>query len=166
MQHSGVVWPTPVDGRMKAYFFSDNRYYQYDIQDDRVDPGGSMPTRVKWQGVLAGPFGDYRINTALLMRNGRAYLFQHDRYYAFEASGKDSGTIVTGDPPYPLMIQDYWPGLWLNGQPYVAGFVWPKPVEGRMKAYFFQRSLYIRYDIESNQAENGYRPITGNWKGL
>jgi len=56
--------------------------------------------------------------------------FQHDRYYALHASGEESGKVAPNDPPYPWMIQDYWPGLWLNGQPYVAGFVWPKPVEG------------------------------------
>ena len=88
-------------------------------------------------------------------------MFQHDLYYAWD--------VTTGkmDPGYPFLTQDKWPGLWITGQGFTAAFVWPKPIDGKLKAYFFQRGLYMRYDIADNRVDPGYpQPIQGNWRGL
>jgi len=162
-------WPglvPPIQGAMVwnsrlAYFFSGDMCYEYDIQNG-VGPGGARPTRVQWNGVLAGPFGDYRVDVAIPWDNGRTYLFQHDRYYAFDST---SGQIL---PNYPRMIQDGWRDLWFNGQPFSAGFMYPNLVNGVKKAYFFQRSIYVRYDVLTDGMEkvDFPRQISGSWTGL
>ncbi|WON74465.1 hemopexin repeat-containing protein [Nitrosospira sp. Is2] len=147
-----IVWPNG-----KAYFFSRDQYYSYDIATNRVDPGFPMPTNLNWRGVLAGPQLDYRIDAAIMWPDGKVYLFQYDRYYRYDIGANKV------DPGYPALIQGNWPGLWVTGQPFTAAFVWP----GQLKAYFFQKTVYFRYDIASNAVDPGYPlSIQGNWPGL
>jgi hypothetical protein len=163
-------WPglrPPIQGAMVwnsqfAYFFGADMCYRYDIQADRVDDSGAVPTRVRWPGVLAGPYNDYRIDAAIPWDNGRTYLFQHDRYYAFDST---TGLIVPG---MPRMIQDGWRNLWFNGRAFNAGFIYPNLVNGLKKAYFFQPSIYVRYDVASDAMEaNDYpRQTSAGWTGL
>jgi hypothetical protein len=153
---SAVVWPNG-----KAYFFRGDRYYGYDIANNAVDPGYPRLTNTNFPGVLAGPFGDHRIDAPVLWPNGKVYFFQHDQYYRFDipANRVDAG--------YPLPISGNWPGLQTTGQRLTSALVWPALVVGRQKAYFFHSSLYLRYDIPDDKVDAGYPlPISGNWPGL
>ncbi|HLG79059.1 MAG TPA: hemopexin repeat-containing protein [Ktedonobacteraceae bacterium] len=157
-----IVWPELVGGRQKAYLFSRDRFYSYDVANDQVDPGSPMPINLTWIGVLGGSQQDHHIDVALQWPNGEVYLFQEDRYYRI--------TDLTNkkvDPNYPQPIQGNWQGLGTTGQPFTAAFVWPKVVNGQQKAYFFQRSIYFRYDIANDKVDDNYpQPIQGNWQGL
>jgi len=145
----------------KAYFFSEEQFYSYDIATDQMDPGYPLPTKLNWIGVLSGPQRDYRIDAAVMWPNGSVYLFQYGDYYRCNLSTKRV------DPGYPLPIQGNWPGLWATGQSFTAGFVWPKLIDGRQKAYFFHHNLYMRYDITNDAVDPGYpQLIQGNWVGL
>jgi hypothetical protein len=151
-----VAWPNG-----KVYFFQEANYFRYDIAADAVDPGFPMPTAANWKGIMAGPFNDHRVDCAVIWPNGKAYLFQHDRYYRYDIAADKV------DPGYPELITKGWPGLGTSGHDFTAAFVWPKPVEGRQKAYFFTTNVYFRYDVAADHADAGYpQPISGNWRGL
>jgi hypothetical protein len=151
-----VVWDA-----QKAYFFNTDKTLQYDIANDAVDVGFPAPTVNVFQGLLAGPQADHKVDVATLWPNGSAYFFQYDRYYRVNVATKRI------DAGYPLPILNNWPGLWLNGQYFTGGFVWPDLVEGKQKAYFFQKLNYFRYDVETDKVDPGYpKLITGNWPGM
>lgn len=151
-----VVWPNG-----KAYFFTRDEYFRFDIAANHTDPGSPFPTVRNWRGVLQGPNRARAVDAALLWPNGKAYLFQDDRYYAYDVAADRV------DAGYPKLIGDGWKGLATSGQPFVAAFVWPQPVEGRQKAYFFHPSIYYRYDVVTDSADPGYpQDIIGRWPGL
>jgi Hemopexin len=162
MIQGAVVWP---DG--KAYFFSNDQYYQYNVAaPEGVDPGFPMPTKTKWPNI--DYFGDRHVDAVTLWPNGYAYFFQYDHYFRFDVANNRF------DPTNPRPIQGSWPGapgggpaLWSTA-PYLKGaLVWPVPIEGRMKAYFFQYDYYMRYDIADDHVDPGYpQPVAGNWPGL
>jgi Hemopexin len=151
-----IAWPNG-----KAYFFRDDQYYRYDIAADAVDPGFPLPIATNWKGILQGPFGDHRIETAVLWPNGKAYMFQHDLYYRYDVAADKV------DPGYPELISKGWKGLF-TGPTIKAGFVWPKLIDGRQKAYFFLAGgVYVRYDVANDSVDPGYpQPVAGNWRGL
>ncbi|CAH2214821.1 hemopexin repeat-containing protein [Tepidibacter aestuarii] len=149
-----IVWPKPPN--QKAYFFERDRFYTYKIGSG-VD-GYSKPTNLNFRGILSGPYSDYRIDAGVLWPNGFVYFFQHDRYYKYDIN---QNKVVSG---YPLFIQDYWPGLWTTGQDITAGFVWPKLVNGRQKAYFFTTTSYFQYDILDDKVDDNYpKQAAGKW---
>jgi hypothetical protein len=153
-----IAWPNG-----KAYFFDRDRYWRFDIGANATDAGSPFPTAVNWKGILQGSNRDFAISAALLWPNGKAYLFQNDVYYAYDPNP----LVDRVEAGFPHLTQADWPGLMSTGQEFTAAFVWPKPVEGRMKAYFFHRTLYHRYDIVDNRVDPGFPlPITGNWDGL
>ncbi len=163
-----IVWPVPVNGRVKAYFFKGSMYYTYNVVGDPlvpegVEPGSPRPIAPNWRGVLGGSQMDHHIDVAVLWPSGAVYLFQEDHYYRYDVASDQVDT--TGG--YPLPIQGNWPGLGGSGQIYTAAFVWPKLVDGRQKAYFFHRTTYLRYDLANDAVDPGYpRPIHGSWSGL
>ena len=151
-----VAWPNG-----KAYFFSGDRYFRFDIAANHTDPGSPFPTFPNWRGIQEGPNRSREVNAVLLWPNGKAYLFQNDRYYSFDVAADKV------DIGYPKLIGDGWPGLAASGQQFVAAFVWPQLVEGRQKAYFFHPSIYYRYDVVNDSVDPGYPlNIDGNWPGL
>jgi hypothetical protein len=151
-----VAWPNG-----KAYFFRQDRYSRFDIAANQTDAGSPFPTFPNWRGIQEGPNRSREVNAVVIWTNGKAYFFQVDRYYRFDIQADQV------DVGFPRLIQDGWRGLASSGQPFVAGFVWPKLVEGRQKAYFFHRSTYYRYDVLNDSVDPGYpKPITGNWPGL
>ncbi|GHO87032.1 hemopexin repeat-containing protein [Dictyobacter formicarum] len=157
-----IVWPELVGGRQKAYFFSQDQFYSYDLANNQVDPGSPLPTSLNWPGVLAGPQLDHRVDVAVQWPTGKVYLFQYDRYY-----GITNLVQKKVDFNYPQFIQGNWPGLMATGQEFRAAIVWPKLVGGRQKAYFFLNGLYMSYDIANDATDPNYpQPIQGNWQGL
>lgn len=153
-----VAWPDD-----KAYFFDSVNFQVYDIGQNRVT--NLLPTHLTWQGVLAGTDRYHQVDAAVMWparpEDGvgvKAYFFQEDRYYRV-----DPGTKKV-DPNYPLSTTQYWPGLYVTGQRFVGGFVWPKPIDGRLKAYFFHTAQYLRFDIDLNRTDSGYPlPIAEGW---
>jgi len=110
--------------------------------------------------------------------NGKIYFFSAGQYYSYDIANEqmDSGDpkpiqgnwpgltsnirldIVNNKmaPGYPLMIQENWSGPRVTGNRFTAGFVWPKPVDGKMKAY------YMQYDIEDDKVDPNYpQPMQG-----
>lgn len=154
-----IAWPTG-----KAYFFKGDHYYRFEIGRDgtnTLDAGSPFPTFPNWRGIQVGPNRSREINAALLWPNAKAYFFQNDRYYRFDIAEDKV------DVDYPKLISDGWPGLAETGRPFVGAFVWPVPIENRQKAFFFQQSIYFRYDVRDERVDPGYpRNIEGNWPGL
>jgi hypothetical protein len=152
----GVAWPNG-----KAYFFAGDKYFRFDIASDQTDPGSPFPTRDNWKGIISGANRNVEITAAVIWPTGKAYLFQEDRYYSYDVKQDKM------DAGYPRFIQDGWPGLRTTGQDFTAALVWPKLIDGRAKAYFFHRTLYLRYDIADDRVDPGFpQEITGKWSGL
>lgn len=87
----------------------------------------------------------------------KVYIFSGSQYTRFNKPAD------AADPGYPKSINPQtWPGLiWRDGVD--AALNW-----GNGKAYFFRGNQYIRYDIQSDQADPGYpKNITPQtWPGL
>jgi hypothetical protein len=148
---AAIAWPNG-----KAYFFSGPDYYRYDIAADKVDPGFPLPIKPNWPGLLL--FGSTHINAATIWPDGFAYFFSDDKYYKWNVAADKI------EPNYPQPIQGNWPGLWSTSPFFNAALVWPGIPQ---KAYFFQHTLYMRYDIANNAVDPNYpQPISGNWPGL
>lgn len=135
----------------KAYFFKGNQYIRYDVASDKVDPGYPKTISGNWPGLWAD-----NIDAAVVWPNGKAYFFRGSQYMRYDLATDKV------DAGYPKTIQVGWPfppgfttgvnaaTLWNNG-----------------KAYFFQGSQYLRYDIATDKTDAGYpKPISGNWPGL
>lgn len=135
----------------KAYFFKGNQYIRYDVASDKVDPGYPKAISGNWPGLWAD-----NIDAAVVWPNGKAYFFRGSQYMRYDLATDKV------DAGYPKTIQVGWPfppgfttgvnaaTLWNNG-----------------KAYFFQGSQYLRYDIATDKTDAGYpKPISGNWPGL
>ncbi|WP_239404946.1 hemopexin repeat-containing protein [Frankia sp. Cj3] len=150
---SAIAWPNG-----KAYFFSGPDYYRYDIADDRIDPGFPLPVKSNWPGLMI--FGATQIQAAVLWPNGSSYFFaDNGMYYKWNVAADRI------EPGYPKPIQGNWPGLWSSSLR--GALVWPDPGGVPRKAYFFQRSFYMRYDITADAVDPDYpRPVSGNWRGL
>ena len=156
------VWPGPWSGRMdaavnwgngKAYFFSGSQYVRFDIAAGRPDPGYPKPINAStWPGLW--PSG---VDAAINWGNGKVYFFKDGHYIRYDIAADRA------DPGYPYPVTDeYWPGLRQLGR--IDGAVnW-----GNGKAYFFNGSNYIRYDIHAGVPDRGYpKPINNRtWPGL
>ncbi|MEU4496970.1 hemopexin repeat-containing protein [Streptomyces sp. NPDC023998] len=139
-----VVW-----NNGKAYMFVAGKYYQYDIGNDKVDPGFPQPIKPNWPGL----FPD-RVDAGVVWPDGNAYFFRGSQYVRYDIAADKV------PPGYPLPISPYWPGLWSDGID--AAVVWP---DGN--AYFFRGSQYVRYDIAADKVPPGYPlPISPYWPGL
>jgi len=145
-------------GNGKAYMFLAAKYLRYDIPGDKVEAVRSI--REDWHGTenlgIGGDFGP-RIQAAMNMYNGKAYLFIGDRYLRYDVAADRV------DPGYPKPIAGNWPGL------DEAGFGFPTAAAnwGNGKAYFFQGNRYARYDLAADRVDPGYpRPIAGDWPGV
>jgi hypothetical protein len=157
-----VAWPTG-----KAFFFSDDKYYSYNmIAPEGVDSG--FPRSIHDDFPSWGMGGDHHVDAAFVDWTDprRVYMFQN-RFY-----GLYNATPPIGIPPlgFRPIIGD-WAGLIFgNAPPFIkAAIPWPKPVNGRMKIYFFQNDKYVRYDILDKKVDQEFaspQPIAGNWPGL
>jgi hypothetical protein len=95
--------------------------------------------------------------TTSIWPNGKAYLFNGSQYVRYDAKADKA------DPGYPAPIAGNWPGFPSAFQEGIdAEVVW-----NNKKVYFFKGNQYLRYDIATDQVEEGYPlPIAGHWPGL
>jgi hypothetical protein len=141
----------------KVFFFSNGSYLRYDRGDDRVDDGYPLAVAGNWPRLAESGFGS-GIDAAMNWGNGKAYLFRGGQYlrYDLAADRVDDG--------YPMPIAGQWPGVAEAGfdSGIEAAVNW-----GNGKAFFFRGDKYVRYDIASDRADNGYpMPIAGQWPGM
>ncbi len=93
---ASFVW----SGNRRVYFVEGNRYWRYDLVEDRVEPG--YPKRLGiWRGLPP------RITDAFTWINGLTYFFHEDTYYRFNDM---SFKVEDAIPAYPRFNADYWFG--------------------------------------------------------
>jgi hypothetical protein len=145
-------------GNGKAYMFLAAKYLRFDIAGNKVDAVGRIDQ--DWPGTaglhIGGDFGP-RIEAAMNMYNGKAYLFLGNKYLRYDVAAN------AVDPGYPKPIAGNWPGLDEAG----CGFPTAAVNWGNGKAYFFQGNQYVRYDLAADKVDDGYpKQIAGNWPGV
>ena len=141
----------------KVYFFSGGNYLRYDVAADRVDDGYPLPIAGQWPGLAEAGFA-HRIDAALNWGNGKVYFFSGGNYVRYDMAADKV------DDGYPLPIARQWPGLAEAGfdADLDAAVNW-----GNGKIFFFKGDRYVRYDMATDTADDGYPlPIAGNWPGL
>ncbi len=96
---AALYWP----GRA-AYFFKDDRYLRYDVDDDRVIPGYPRRINGNWDNWPAS-FSSGIDAAVVREETGKIYFFKGQSYIRFdmEQDRVDSG--------YPLSINKGWPTL-------------------------------------------------------
>jgi hypothetical protein len=136
----------------KAYFFKGSSYVRYDVASDKMDAGYPAPIAGNWPGL-----GGHKIDAAMRWPNGKAYFFSGSQYLRYDMASDKV------DPGYPASIAGNWPGVPAPFTSKVnAAAVWDNG-----KAYFFNGSTYMRYDIAADKADAGYpAPIAANWPGF
>lgn len=165
-----IVWPTPIDEKIKAYFFQGDKVFRYDVASDMVDDNYPRLTRDEWPGFFPPGSANSEVSAAVLWppqlfppAGPKVYFFQRNQYYAYD--------VLThqGDANYPRLISvsGGWPGLW-SSSPYVkAAMIWPTPINGGIKAFFFQYDLFAMVDIATRSVDPGYpKRLQGNWPGF
>ncbi|MGZ8385765.1 MAG: hemopexin repeat-containing protein [Nitrospira sp.] len=173
---AAVFWPAPPPGgaeiKAVAYFFKGNQFMRYDVAADHADAadGAGRPypqaISLKWPGIWAD-----RVDAILVWpvpRNGRtvAYFFRDNQYIRFDVKNHRA------DPGYPKPIVGNWPNFKFPDG--VDGAVaWPTKVHGKSVVYFFKGDQYMRYDVDTDRADDqnegglGYpAPVAGSWRGL
>ncbi|BAZ49247.1 hypothetical protein NIES4103_18580 [Nostoc sp. NIES-4103] len=127
----------------KAFFFKGNQYIRYDLDSDRADEGYPYPIGgTTWPGLE--PFAD-GIDAAF-SHNGKVFFFKGNQYIRYDL---DRNRANEGYP-YPIG-ETTWPGL----EPFADG-IDAVLNAGNGKAYFFKGNQYIRYDLNRDQADEGY----------
>ncbi len=92
---------------------------------------------------------------AVVWPNKKIYFFKGNQYYRF-----DIATENTDQAASPILGN--WRGIWADG--FDAAVVWPGRPQG--KAYFFKGDQNTRFDIASENADEGPLPIAKNWPGV
>jgi hypothetical protein len=147
---SAILWPGN-----KIYFFRGKTYLQYDVANDRADPGFPLPVA----GNLPGLQDVQQFEGAVAWPNGKAYFFNRDRYFRFDIAAKQT------DPGSPFPTFPNWRGIEEGpnrSRDVNAVLLWPNG-----KAYFFQDDRYYRFDVADDRVDVGYpQLIQDGWPGL
>ncbi len=149
---AALVWPNG-----KAFFFRNNLYFRYDIENDSVDSGYPLPfNKTFWHG-LPDSFAS-GIDAAVLWPNGKAFFFKGDKYIRFDVE-KDK--VDTGYPkPFNKTFWHGLPDSFASGID--AAILWPNG-----KAFLFKGNKYIRFDVEEDKVDSGYpKLIKTGWVGF
>lgn len=134
----------------KAYFFSDSRYWRYDVASSAIDATYPKPLSSGWSGM---PFSS--MDAVVNWGNGKMYMFSGTKY----------ARATIGPPPaidadYPLDIAGQWGALPFTTIDAAVNL-------GNGKAFFFSGTDYAQFDIVGGDMDPGFpKPIAGNWPGL
>lgn len=152
------TWPSSWDcvdatlnyGSGKVYFFSRQEYLSYDVAAGQVDPGYPKLIRDGWPGWPSSWDG---IDAAVYWGGSQAYFFYGSQYLLFDLNQNRV------NPAYPKQIADGWPNwpyYWTGTN---AAANW-----GIGKAYFFNGTQWLRYDLRMSAVEVGFpTTIKGRW---
>jgi hypothetical protein len=92
-----------------------------------------------------------------LFPNGKAYFFKGAQYSRYDP------VLDKVDAGFPQPIAGNWPGMpaaFASG--ITASVVW-----NNGKAYFFDSTNYVQYDLATGKVDAGApKPVNGNWPGL
>lgn len=137
-----------IEGREKIHFFSDNKYYRYDFQFDRLDPGYPVSIATAWPGL-----GISKVDAAFAKPNGLVYFFKDNYYYKYDLSRAKL------DSNRSLLIKDSWHGLDFNR------------VDATVKrdnfVYFFSNGYYQKFDLDKDKALFKMRKVNEfSWSGV
>jgi len=148
---AATVYSNPDSQTTSLYFFKGDKYYRYNIDKSKVDPGYPKPISV-WNGVPND------LDAALeLGSNNQVYFFKGDKYWKYD---KANNKVLPG---YPLKIKDEWGGMpdnisaaftWQYGGDYIlesfAGLTKYVP-KIKNQTYFFKGNKYTVYDDDGNK---------------
>ena len=84
----------------KAYFFSGDQYYRYDVEADTVDQGYPRKIAGNWPGI----WGD-GLDAVIVRDTGKAYFFKGDQYIRYDL------VADTSDDRFPAAISANWHGF-------------------------------------------------------
>jgi hypothetical protein len=144
-------------GTGKAYLFKGDQYLRVDQQTNAVDDGYPLPIADNWGGLAEAGFAD-SINAAINWGDGKAFLFRGRSYVRYDIATDHA------DEGYPASIAEGWGGLGDVGfgDSIDAAVAW-----GNGKVFFFKADSYVRYDIATDHADEGYpASIAEGWAGL
>jgi Hemopexin len=100
--NAALVWTNG-----KAYFFQNDRYYRFDIKEDRVDVDYPKPISDGWPGLAQTerPFVGAFLWPKLIEGRQKAYFLQQSVYFRYDVVDDRV------DPGYPRELAGNWPGL-------------------------------------------------------
>ena len=148
---AATVYSNPDSQTTSLYFFKGDKYYRYNTDKNKVDPGYPKPISV-WNGVPND------LDAALeLGSNNQVYFFKGDKYWKYD---KANNKVL---PESPLKIKDEWGGMpdnisaaftWQYGGDYIlesfAGLTKYVP-KIKNQTYFFKGNKYTVYDDDGNK---------------
>jgi hypothetical protein len=152
---AAIRWPN----HKAQFFLSDGTYLRYDMTADAMDAGYPKPIDdASWPGL--GPYVDLLVAACTAKDPNKVYFFLSDGQYLRYDIAADCV-----DDGYPSPIDDTtWPGLGDHATEIFGALNWTGN-----KAYFFLNDgTYIRYDLKSDRADEGYPLVIDDetWPGL
>ena len=144
----------------KLYFFKDDYYLRYDINDLKVDAGYPRKIKEGWVGV---PFDTvdaafWRLKLFVDIEKEvfeKVYLFKGEEYVVYNI---DTDQIADG---YPKAIKDGFPGM-----PFATIDAIFQRYEQHL-LYIFKDDKYLIYDIEAKRTLDGYpHNVVDDFKGI
>jgi GH24 family phage-related lysozyme (muramidase) len=138
----GLVAPS----RVKAYFFTGDRYIRYDVEQDAIDDGYPLAIAGQWPGLFESD-----IDAAMPWSDGSVFFFKGDQCLSYDV---ENGAVLDGPRP----ITDMWPGLFESGID--AAVLW-----GSGNAYFFRGELYQKFDATTGAIDPEAGSIAEDWPG-
>lgn len=137
------------DINKKIYFFKDDQYIRYDIDEKRMDAGYPKSITAHW-----GLTGEFSSNLDAVVRKGQyVYFFKGNQYVRYDRS------ISAVSPGYPKAIYPNWS--------LPAGF--RSDIDAIFNKengyiYFFKKDKYVRFNVADNRADSGYPANSQVWR--
>jgi len=155
-RYAAVAWTGD-----KGYLFRDSRYWRYDFNTRRIDAGYPQPISLgTWLGLGDFKEGAHDLDAVVLWEWPEAYFFKGDEFLVWNI--RRDATV----PNIPFIIGDELPDLarFAGG----ARDIDAATASRDGKVHFFKGDEYIRYDVATRRADDGYpRKISRTtWRGL
>lgn len=140
-------------------------YAKWDLQSETLDRGFTGVFAESWQGteeqrrwMEKAASSGRSIPSLYLPKTGKVYFLHEDQYVRCTLA------THTVDEGYPKTIGSYWPGLRAVGfDSGIDAVLW----WDEKTAYFFKGNQYVRYNLETDKADEGYPKTIGSyWAGF
>ncbi|GHG62155.1 hemopexin repeat-containing protein [Streptomyces griseocarneus] len=145
--------PEEVGQPAAAWFFHDDQYLRYDLENSRVDVG-PRPIADGWTGLKGTGF-EYGIDAALPdpTNPNTVWIFSGDQYVHYHLKEDE---LVIGPTP----IAERWKGL---VEPFTRRIDAACVAPGSNDAWLFSGDSYIRYNPQEDKIHVGPRRIIDGW---